>query len=243
MKPEQKILKMMVLGALVAVSLAWLTATLVEAGPARHYENVRFENTLITTRHGGTLGLASGSGVIWVENRMRVNADLLVQGRVGVGTTDPGEALEVRGNIKLSARARIYGIPGWRLGNVTINSDNVELHDLFVYGPLDFESFVEQGLGENGYVRVAPGLLIQWGMVRSGLAGEGGFGPVSFPRTFSTAPAVVVSADIGSADNRMDFWLQVYGVTTSRFFVFQQADRPVPPALWNIPVHWIAIGT
>ena len=253
----------LILSFILVVSLV----TVVKATPGTLVENVRVDNTLITTA-GPTLRLrlSSDSGFIVFEDQVRIEnraqphtrLDLAVRGRVGIGIGAPTENLEIFGNIRLGqAGGSIYG-EGLTIGagaHTLISfrgPSELWVRNPVIRGRLSAPTLAEQAMltrwevsrgGDAHYARLGP-LIIQWGRVRSGRESEGGFS-VTFPRSFGSVPRVVVTMD--STEHpplaQRDYWVQVFNVSTSGFSVYLQHDGDGIPGTWNTFVYWLATGT
>jgi hypothetical protein len=233
---------------ILAVGLSVLLLSLSYAGPLGIYENVCFENVTIGTNpyegRGMTLRLASGSGVVRFENDVFLGGSLGLGRKLGIGVTSPSEALEIAGNLKMSAPSSMIYVPPpvqWTMGAFTFQWDEVRVRDnLIVQGPLLLQNL--PGISDN-YAKIG-GLLIQWGKFQSGRTAEGTTGTVNFPVSYPSGvkPVVILAPDNPDADTQ-DFWLQAYNVTNSSFQVREQADKSNPAvSTWNIWIYWIAIG-
>jgi hypothetical protein len=149
---------------------------------------------------------------------------------------------DISGNI--DAR-RIYG----DLVNAYIDASHVKNLQALINGaippptPDKGDGIVQQYLGDNGYVRFANGLIVQWGK-SSGRKGpsDAQKESISFPITFPSSVYMAIASIYTNAggDLNNDWWYQVSDLSRSGMAVTRQtANR-------NLDVftqaHWLAMG-
>ena len=94
----------------------------------------------------------------------------------------------------------------------------------------------DAAMGQNGYVKLQNGLIIQWGISTNVWPEQSA--TIRFPIQFPNACFVVVPGTHCAAGAGSDVWAQVNSFDKEKFTWFAQASGDVT----NVRVAWIAIG-